>query len=279
MKCEIGIRAHDFPIYDDTEQLAEQLAKTGIYNIQFSPKYSLKEETNHGTNMSFGLAHHTKEILDKKDINVAIFGCYVNIIHPNEESRQDAINLFENYLAYSKTIACPIVATETGSIVAGEPGPHAENWTEDIFNLTVKQIKKLTDAAEKLGVLVGIEPGINHPIYNVATTKKLIEQIKSLNLKIIFDPMNMILNFADSELDILKDGIREFGDKIYAFHIKDYDFKDGKKEVVPLGDGLAPMKEIAEVIKQFKVRPYVLMEDTLQDNFDRSIDRFKEMFG
>lgn len=277
MKCEIGIRAHDFPIYDDTEELANQLWDAGLYNIQFSPKFSLKDETNNGNNMSFGLAHHTKEILDQKQINIAILGCYVNIIHPDIRERDNAIELFSKYLVYSKSMNCPIVATETGSI-DNIFKPHKENWTIEVFDLTVKQIKKLTNIAEKLGVLVGIEPGVNHPIYNVETSKKLIDSVNSPNLKIIFDPMNMVLNSDDSELEIVKDGIRELNDSIYAFHIKDYNFENNKKVVVPFGDGLAPMNKIADEIKKFKARPYVLMEETPQDHFDRSIERFEYVF-
>lgn len=277
MKCEIGIRAHDFPIYDDTEKLANELWNSELYNIQFSPKFSLKDETNDGNNMSFGLAHHSKEILDQKQINIAILGCYVNIIHPNLEERKKAINLFENYLAYSKSLNCPIVATETGSI-DNIFAPHKENWTDEVFDLTVKQIKKLTNCAEKLGALVGIEPGVNHPIYNVETTKKLLARVDSPNLKIIFDPANMVLNSDDSELEIVKAGIKELNNSIYAFHIKDYDFEDGKKVIVPFGDGLAPMNDIAQEIKKFKSRSYVLMEETPQINFERSIERFESTF-
>lgn len=277
MKCEIGIRAHDLPIFDDVDELAEELQNYQLSNVQFSPKVSLKKSTNNGENMSFGLAHHSKEIFNKKAISIAILGCYVNIIHPNKQERNKAIKLFQNYLAYAKAMNCPLVASETGSI-DNVFKPHEENWTDDVFELTVKQVKKLTKAAEKLGVLVGIEPGVNHPVHNVATTKRLINEINSPNLKIIFDPTNMILNSSDSETAIIKAGINEFGDEIYAFHIKDYDFKNGEKIIVPFGDGLAPMAEIATLIKDFKSLPYVLMEETPQDHFDRSVARFEKIF-
>ncbi|MBI1698631.1 xylose isomerase domain-containing protein TIM barrel [Lactobacillus crispatus] len=277
MKCEIGIRAHDLPIYDDLDKLANQLWNYRFYNVQFSPKFSLKDETNNGENMSFGLAHHSKEILDQKQINIAILGCYVNIIHPDLNEKNKAIDLFKHYLAYAKAMDCPIVATETGSIT-NVYKPQKENWTKKVFDLTVSQIKQLTDEAEKLGVLVGIEPGINHPIYNVETTKKLIDEVKSPNLKIIFDPMNMIYQPEDDEEQIVKDGIKAFGNEIYAFHIKDYKFIDGQKIVAPFGEGLAPMTDIAKIIKNFKARPYVFMEETPKDNFDISVERFENMF-
>lgn len=277
MKCEIGIRAHDLPIFDNVAKLANELKNYQLPNVQFSPKVSLKKSTNNGENMSFGLAHHYTKILNNKAINIAILGCYVNIIHPDQQERNKAIKLFQNYLAYAKAMNCPLVASETGSI-DNVFKPHKENWTEDVFKLTVKQVKKLTNVAEKLGVLVGIEPGVNHPVHDVVTTKRLISEINSPNLKIIFDPTNMILNSSDSETAIVKAGINEFGNEIYAFHIKDYDFKNGEKIIVPFGDGLAPMAEIARLIKDFKSLPYVLMEETPQDHFARSVARFEKLF-
>lgn len=277
MKCEIGIRAHDFPIFDDLDQLATELYNDKLNNIQFSPKFSLKKSTVNGTKMSFGMAYYAQKILSQKEINIAILGCYVNLIHPDEEQRAMAIELFQSYLSYAKAMHCPLVASETGSI-DNIFQPHKENWTEKVFELTVKQIKKLTDTAEKLGMLVGIEPGVNHPIYSVATTKRLINEVNSPNLKIIFDPMNLILKATDSEAAILKNGIEEFGDKIYAFHIKDYAFNNGQKIVVPFGEGLAPMNEIANIIENYKAKPYVLLEETPKNYFDRSIKRFKRLF-
>lgn len=277
MKCEIGIRAHDLPIFDDLDELANKLWNYGLYNIQFSPKFSLERSTDSGKKMGFGLAHHSKEIFDQKTINIAILGCYVNIIHPDKHERNKAIKLFENYLSYAKAMNCPLVASETGSI-DNVFKPHEENWTDDVFELTVKAVKKLTNSAEKLGVLVGIEPGVNHPIHDISTTKRLINEVNSPNLKIIFDPTNMILNSTDSEIEIVKRGLNEFGDEIYAFHIKDYDFKNGEKIIVPFGGGLAPMDIIAKIIKEFKSHSYVLMEETPQDHFARSVSRFEDLF-
>lgn len=277
MKCEIGIRAHDLPIFDNITDLTTELSHYHLDNIQFSPKFSLKESTRNGEKMSFGLAHHSKMILNQKGINVAILGCYVNIIHPDKQTREEAIQLFQQYLSYAKVMGCPLVATETGSI-DNVYSPHQENWTDTVFELTIKQIKQLTNVAEKLGMFVGIEPGVNHPIHDVISTKKLIGKVNSPNLKIVFDPTNMILNPLDSETEIVNEGIKEFGDEIYAFHIKDYDFKDGEKVIVPFGTGLAPMKKIAQIIKNFKTRPYVLMEETPKNHFEQSVKKFKELF-
>ncbi|MBC6350166.1 sugar phosphate isomerase/epimerase family protein [Lactobacillus melliventris] len=278
MKCEIGIRAHDLPIFDDLDELAKELKSYGFDNVQFSPKFSLKENTNDGQKMSYGLAHYAEERLKQRNIKTAILGCYVNIIHPDLQERDNAIKLFQNYLSFAKAMACPLVATETGSI-DNIFKPHSENWTDTVFELTVSQIKKLTNTAEKLGMLVGIEPGINHPIYDVSTTKELLDKIASPNLKIIFDPTNLVLKPTDSEAAILKNGIEAFGNEIYAFHIKDFAFnKNGEKVIVPFGDGLAPMKEMAKIIKSFRPCSYVLMEETPQAHFDRSVARFKKLF-
>lgn len=278
MSYEIGIRAHDLPIFDNTEKLAKELNKYALNNVQFSPKFSLKEQTNNGLNMSFGLAHHSEEILTNGHINIAILGCYINIIHPDMNERQKSLRLFKKYLALSKVFKCPLVATETGS-VNNLFKPQESNWTKEALSLTIKQIKKLVKASENLGVLVGIEPGVNHPIHNISTIKKMLDEVDSPNLKIIFDPTNLVLNKNDSEIEIVEKGLAQFGDSIYAFHIKDYDFKGNQKIITPFGQGLAPMREIANVIQDYLPHSYVLMEETPHQDFDKSIYNFKKIFA
>lgn len=278
MTCEIGIRAHDFPIFDDTGELAKKISEYGLSNIQYSPKFSLKQETDNGFNMSFGLAHHSETIFAKDNINVAILGCYINMIHPDLKERQKNMDLFERYLALAKSFHCPLVATETGSI-NNIFKPQQDNWTEKTFQTTIRQIRKMVEQAEKLGVLIGIEPGVNHPIYDIKSIVRMIREINSPNLKIIFDPTNLILHPTDSQIKIVKEGIQQFGNIIYAFHIKDYAFINGQKEIVPLGEGLSPLKDISQIIQSHIPHAYVFMEETPQEKFDQSIKNFKELFA
>ncbi len=53
-------------------------------------------------------------------------------------------------------------------------------------------VRRLCREAEKYGIIVGIEPGINHPIHTIEKMQRLIDEVASTNLGIILDPTNLI---------------------------------------------------------------------------------------
>lgn len=268
---KLGIRAHDIPIYNDLEKLAERLHDLNFSYVQFAPRVSLNELTNSGENVSFGLANNVQNIFKKENIQIAVLGCYVNIIHSDLIERKKNCNLFKNYLSLASSFGSAIVATETGSVNLDFEFTE-KNFSNDVIDMAIEQVIDLVRIAEKQGCLIGIEPGVNHPIHDILTTKKLLDRARSFNLKIILDPVNLILKKDDSECQILKDAINEFGEQIYAIHIKDYIFEDGRKKIVPIGEGVSPIKKILEVIDDFQVDPYVLLDEIPQSKFQESLD-------
>ncbi|MDN2453160.1 sugar phosphate isomerase/epimerase family protein [Lactobacillus sp. UCMA15818] len=273
---ELGIRAHDVQIFDDIDNLSNKLSNLGFSYIQFAPRVSLAKTTSNGENISFGLANKVKWSLERNNIQIALLGCYVNIIHPNLTKRKREVKIFQKYLSMSSSFGSALVATETGSV---DPTFHltSNNYKNKVIDATIEQVRLLVTSAEKCGCLVGIEPGVNHPIYNVAVTKKLVEEIKSPNLKIILDPMNLVLKEKDNEYSILVDAINAFGEKIYAFHIKDYIFSKGEKVGVPIGDGVAPLKKMLNAMNSFQSSPYVILDEIPQKNFEISLKRINKI--
>lgn len=57
------------------------------------------------------------------------------------------------------------------------------------------------EEAEKFGVIVGIEGGINHPIHTPQRMKRLLDDISSTNLQVIYDPANFMSleNYKEQE--------------------------------------------------------------------------------
>lgn len=274
---EYGLRAHDIPKYDDIEGLADELSRREIRHIQFAPRVSLAKQTDGGNKVSYGLATKVAKVLDDRNVKISVLGCYVNIIHPDEKERSDALKLFKKYLSVAKSFKAELVATETGSVDLSFHQTPA-NYTEKNITLAIQQVQKMVAEAEKLGVFVGIEPGINHPIYNIQQTVRLLKKVNSPNLKIIFDPMNLVMTVEDDELAIVREGIEVLGDDIYAFHIKDYQFVDGQKQVVPVGTGVAPLQEIIKAIRKSQPDPYIILDETPQEAFNRSLNLVQKMY-
>lgn len=273
---KIGIRAHDIQIFDDVENLAIRLEKLGFNYIQFAPRVSLAKTTQAGTNVNFGLAQTVKTIFAQHDIQIAVLGCYVNIINPDINEREKSLELFKHYLILSRYFGSNLVATETGSV---DPDFNLTpvNYQSQNIKLATHQIKKLIISAEKLGNLVGIEPGVNHPIYSIDVMQRLLHDIDSPNLQVIVDPANLVTNSQEKVSDVINQAIHTFGNSIYCFHLKDYVIKNGRAYVVPLGEGIADLERSLQIIKEQQPYAFVIFDETPQENLTQSIVRMKAL--
>lgn len=50
---------------------------------------------------------------------MAVLGCYINPVNPDEKERQKAVAKFIEHLKYAKVIGADMVGTETGRYDAG----------------------------------------------------------------------------------------------------------------------------------------------------------------
>lgn len=274
----LGIRAHDIQIFDDIHSLAKRLEELDFSYIQFAPRVSLQKTTKTGENVSFGLANQVKWELAKHGIQIAVLGCYVNIIHPDAVKRDQAIVQFKSYLSHASSFGTALVGTETGS-VDPEFNLTKANYQSNVVDLAIEQVKSMVTAAEKVGCLVGIEPGVNHPIHNLNVTEKMIEEIQSPNLKIILDAANLVTPESTAITPIIQQAFARFGQQIYAFHLKDYVLKNGRIHGVPVGEGIADIQDALTLIQRTTPAAYTILDETPQDHFLRSVKRFKQMAG
>lgn len=273
---DLGLRAHDIKIFEDVPHLARELNQLGFKYVQFAPRVSLQETTNSGSNVSFGLANQVKWDLAKYDIQIAVLGCYVNIIDPDQAQRNQALTLFQDYLSKVKTFGGILVGTETGS-VDPQFNLTTDNYQSEVIDLAIHQVKKMALTAEKLGSLVGIEPGVNHPLHDLMTTKKMLDQVASPNVKVILDVANLVTRENTDIVSIIKQAVNLFGQEIYAFHLKDFQMKEDRIQVVPVGEGIADLAGALKLIQQVQPNAYVILDETPQENFTRSITRIKQM--
>ncbi|MGC3147865.1 sugar phosphate isomerase/epimerase, partial [Enterococcus faecalis] len=74
------------------------------------------------------------------------------------------LHLFVKYIRYASMFGAKIVATVTGSIY--ETIYYTEDiYTEEAYEEVLFSVRRFCREADKYGIIVGIEPGINHPIH------------------------------------------------------------------------------------------------------------------
>jgi L-ribulose-5-phosphate 3-epimerase len=273
----IGIRAHDIeslPLMD----LVNELSNKRLTAVQLALGKSLKEFKIQSGSLSPGLAHHIGRAFQQKDIQIAVLGCYINMIHPDRTKRRQELDRFKEHLRFARDFGCSIVGTETGNVHAKMEYTE-DNFGEQPFLEVVESVKELVEEAERFGVIVGIEGGINHPIHTPTRMKRLLDAIPSQNLQVIYDPANYISmdNYQNQEA-IIDDAVELFGDRIVVLHAKDFIIEDNWIKMVPVGQGLLNYDAVFKAIKHRKPFINILMEGTTDPYIDESIDFLREKY-
>lgn len=261
----ITIRGHDLSEVQTIEDLAEKTKEQGIHTLQLALGLSFPEIPSGTNEINSGMGNYVKRVLEKQEVTVGILSCYINMIHPDLTIREELLTKFEQYLRYASSFGASMVASETGCVLP-EIQYTEENFTDEAFAEAVSVIRRLVKAGEKYQMMVGIEPGLNHPVYSLARVEQLIQAVDSDYLGIILDPTNLITSSDYQEqVQLVEEAFERFGEKICAVHLKDFRVEQEKIVPVNLGDGVIEYTKIKEIIMKNRPYLYVVLEETKDD--------------
>ncbi len=272
----IGVRAHDFGRMP-AEELAARIAAKGLTCVQLALNKAIAGLDLAAGDMNPGLAFHVGQAFSRHGIQIAVLGCYINPIHPDLAQRGELLALFKDHLRYGRDFGCGLVGLETGSLNA-DYSPHPDNHTEPAFQQMLASIAELVAEAERFGVIVGIEAVTSHVVSTPARMRRVLDTIRSTNLQVIFDPVNLISieNYHDQDR-ILQESFDLFGDRIAVIHAKDFTVEGGTCKQVRSGQGELNTRLLLDLIQRRKPYISVLLEEVDQANVDACVQYLREV--
>ena len=188
----IGLRAHDLGSFSCADALGEaaQNAKEGAF-IQLALKKAIPS-SRPWQEWDEEYISSIVSALSRHGVSVAMIGCYINPIEPDEEKRRLELDRFRKSLSLAKAFGCPYVGTETGTL--NPKGGYSPD-TSDPRNLAVfrDSLSQMVDAAERYGSYVAIEAVAR--VHTISTPERLasiLDGFRSDHLKVILDPVNLI---------------------------------------------------------------------------------------
>ena len=205
------------------EELAETLAVYRPASIQLALAKALADAPRPG-GLSPGYARRIRRVLEKRDIAVAVLGCYINPVHPDPEVREAQLRSFEEHLRFARDFGCALVGTETGSR-SPDCSFHPDTEKPETFELFRNSLERLVAAAEKCGSIVAIEAVADqHTISTIEKMERIVRSLASPALKVIYDPVNLIpaAGLAEAQETFFTRAFDAFGDHIAAIHAKDF---------------------------------------------------------
>jgi len=204
----IGVRAHDYGKHSPAD-LFSAIAGDGWKTVQLAFPKAIKGVESFD-DVTPDIANDIMAALSESGVSIAVLGVYVDPALTNEEKRKEQVRFLLQALPHAKTLGARCVGTETS--VRGD--------TADIRAL-YRSLEELLPEAERLGVNVGIEPVHRHTLHTPELAKLMLKDFPSPNLKIIFDPLNLLTpDTVKTQNELWKRSIDCFGEFIVAIHMK-----------------------------------------------------------
>ena len=213
-----------------------------------------------------GYALYLKRLFEKYHLDIAVLGCYLNLANPNPESLAKITHRYLAHIRFASLLGVGVVGTETGA-VNEEYRFEEKNHSDEALEIFIRNVKPVVEYAEKMGVIFAIEPVYKHIVCNPIRARRVLDEIGSPNLQIIFDPVNLLdsCNYRDRDA-IIEEAIDLLGEDIAMIHIKDFVVQDGELVSVAAGTGEMDYGKIIRFIKERKPYVHVTLENTVPEN-------------
>ena len=214
-------------------------------------------------------------------IHVAVLGCYINPVNPIESQRQAEVARFIEHLKYARVMGADMVGTETGRLdpdMAVTP----ETYTEEAYQLLLKSMREIVSAAEKLGVIVGVEGVFDHTLYSPARMKRFLEDIDSPNVEVILNAVNVIGPDSvspESQRRAVEKAFAYYGDRIGALHMKDFVYENGIQQFRHVGEGDFCFEPLLKLVKQQKPHIAMLLENSSRERYHGDVEYLQSIFN
>ena len=280
---QIGIRLHDVnaglaPELQTMEARAEKARKEGFSCVHLAFSKVIKGVTFDECALTEGLAAHTKRVFDKNGLDVAVLGCYLNLAHPDPAKLRDIQSRYYGHLRTAVLMGAGVVGTETGA-----PNPEykmdANTHTDEALDAFIRGLAPVVECAEHWGVSLAIEPVWKHIVYDADRAVRVLDAIKSPNLRIILDPVNLLyVGNADQKDKVIGEAIEKLGDRVAVVHLKDF-VRDGDElRSIAAGTGEMDYTPILRFMKERKPYIQATLENTTNDNAVQSREFLQRLY-
>ncbi|MFA9376929.1 MAG: sugar phosphate isomerase/epimerase family protein [Lachnotalea sp.] len=262
---QLGIRLHD-TVELSLEERLENVYQQGFQCVHLALKKVITEYSVENTALTPGFAIYLKKLFAKQDIDIAVLGCYLNLATPDKEVLEKTMDTYMANIRFASILGCGVVGTETGA-------PNTEYKTvpecrsEEALNTFITNIRPIVKYAEIMGVIVAIEPVLNHIVYNSQRARQVLDTIHSPNLQIILDPVNLLgmENYENREA-VIAEAIELLGKDTAVVHIKDCVVDGENLRSVAAGTGIMNYESLIRFMKNDKPFIHATLEDTIPQN-------------
>ncbi len=164
-------------------------------------------------------------------VDVVEYGQYLaNLVHPDASVRRANVETLHDACRVARALGCPAVITGAGSLNPNSQwAPHPENRQPETIDRLIASLREAVRGAEQQGVILALECHVLTPLFDVATTREVLDAVGSPALQVHLDPVNwMTLDTAYDNGPAIAAMFAALGpERIYGAHSKGLTVEDG----------------------------------------------------
>lgn len=271
----LGARLHDYG-KGRPDELFARVSADGYEAVQLAYKKCIPEVHSYrdvtpalvAETLAAGHAHH---------IQVAVLGTYVELAIDDEAARTANAADFKSQLSVCKALGAGCIGTETTKMSLQPAGTSREQAQY----LLCKSLETILPEAERLGVLVAIEPVSYHSMNTPEATRRILDTLQSPALRVIFDAGNLLTADQVDRQAQLWDRVGSLlGDKLVAVHFKGEVFDaEGRPRSASLEESVIDWDGASAMLRQLPQTLPVLREEAVPDRAASDIALIRRHFG
>lgn len=281
---QLGIRLHDVNAgLPEERQTLEARARTareeGFSCVHLALSKCIPGVRFDDAALTEGLAAYVRRVFAREELDVAVLGCYLNLAHPEKDTIREFQSRYFGNLRVAALAGIGMVGTETGAPNAAYK-LDANTHGDEALHTFMKNLEPVAERAEACGVTLAIEPVWNHIVYGPDRALEVLRGIGSPNLRIIFDPVNLLCpENADRREAVIGEAMDKLCEHIAMVHLKDFVRRDGKLVSVAAGTGEMDYTEILRFLKARKPYIQATLENTCNENAVSSREMLERLYA
>ena len=214
-----------------------------------------------------GYAMYLKKAFEKAGIDIAVLGNYLNLATPDKDALKKNQEKYTAHLRFASILGVGVVGTETGNPNTGYVYDPEKSHTDEALETFITNLRPVVKDAERFGVLLAIEPVWRHIVYSPQRARIVLDEINSPNLRIIFDPVNLLdEENLDRREEVLNDAMTLLEKEIDVIHLKDYKTETGPRTCMAAGLGDMDYSAVLKFAKEKKPFIHATLENTKPEN-------------
>jgi len=217
---QAGIFAKTFPgkkAGECLKSVSEHGLQVAHYNMACSGLLAMPDE------ISQEAVDEVKEAAAAYSINLVGVSGTFNMIHPDDSIREAGLRRLKVLAKAARAMDIPLITLCTGTRDPEDKWrEHPDNDLPDAWADLCTSMEEALILADEYDILLGIEPELANVINSTAKARKLIDDMASSKLRIVFDPANLFeIAPAEEQRRLIEEGLDLLSDHLIMAHAKD----------------------------------------------------------